>query len=386
MEDKMMASPKGDQLDDGTKITAANTRSATAPQTSHCNWTMVPPFGRLFALAPLLLVSLLPLVFPGHRPVWGHELKSLELFETITFKDENGVQFEEYAFRPPLEGLPTRLLGMYCASIKMRLYWNVFRLEVKETRRKGFYLRRLARLARHLFNEELRTVDKPFNATMLKRPDDYFAASLVFGDEEKEASAVDRALQKVQSSPEERASSTGEQHQTSGTASKLMDSITGKISKQISIGKNGNSNEIAKADLLEDNEELQRIEQELQTEGAGAPEVRKRLKDLLKHWAPKLKNVGHSVYTRWRTIWWLMMPCLFAKYYLWDPALDEFKKLQRSLVMWPQFQVAKMHELDCGPLKLFKRILDTCKLLNPLMHLNFGQFSLEKLTRFKGQQ
>lgn len=108
-----------------------------------------------------------------------------------------------------------------------------------------------------------------------------------------------------------------------------------------------------------------------------------RLKSAYRFYAPKVKM---GVYTRWSTMWWLTMPCIYTKYYLWDPALDEFTKLKRSLVMYPDLLQLRLQDVECKPVKFFQRILDVCKILNPLMHISFGQLSLDQMIRFKSDR
>lgn len=98
----------------------------------------------------------------------------LESIETITFKDSNGIEHEEYAFRAPMKGIPESILEVYCANIKLRLYWNVYRQQVNESRgRTENLLRRLGRMARHTF-DEIRDVDNPFQAKKLSIIDKHF--------------------------------------------------------------------------------------------------------------------------------------------------------------------------------------------------------------------
>lgn len=108
-----------------------------------------------------------------------------------------------------------------------------------------------------------------------------------------------------------------------------------------------------------------------------------RLKSAYRYYAPKAKM---GIYTRWRTMWWLTMPCIYTKYYLWDPALDEFTKLKRSLVMYPDLLRLRLQDVECKPVKFFQHILDVCKILNPLMHISFGQLSLDQMIRFKSDR
>lgn len=264
---------------------------------------------------------------------------ALEAFETITFKDELGQEHEEYAFEAPLKGVPQHILDLHCANTKLRLYWSVFRPEIKESKRKGIFLRRIARLSRHIFSE-VRLADKPFNATQLSVMDEYFAIR----DEEnsKKESDDEEDYEQAKVSVESKGELGGEKRWYH-TSKHSKSSKTNYRSKELS---------------------------------PSAPKGHvEQLKQFVRKHAPK---VGMGIYTRWRTMWWLMMPCLFTKYYLWDPALDEYTKLQRSLVMYPDFLMLKMQEINCPPLNLFKRILDVCKLLNPLLNFNFGQLSLDK--------
>lgn len=353
---------------------------------------------RLFSINFLLHLVLLVVASSCVGLAEDYKQQQQQTLETINYRDETtGLEMEEYAFARPNVGLPGHLLEMFCASIKMRLYWGVFRDEVKETRRKGLYLRRMARLARHIY-VDIRDADKPFNETMLSQPDEAFAAPLITGAigttssgaSAAAAAATSSAASLDENSPVDRALDKLDQQEAMGAASKvntassreekkkLFRTLKGKVSnlkKSLSSGdtqgSSSSSGRLENLDEIEHSEPMQELTEPAQ----------QKVKLFLKYWAPK---VALGVLTRWRTMWWLMMSCLFAKYYLWDPALDEYIKLQRNLVMWPQLQVTKMHQLDqCKPIQFFKRLLDTCKVLNPLMHADFGQFSLDKLTRFK---
>ena len=48
--------------------------------------------------------------------------------------------------------------------------------------------------------------------------------------------------------------------------------------------------------------------------------------------------------------------------------------------MYPDIQLVKLHEIDCLSVKLFKRLLDSCKILNPLMNFSFGQLDINRVT------
>lgn len=286
--------------------------------------------------------------------------------ETIIFTDSNGVEHEEYAFRAPMDGLPEHPLKMFCASTKMRLYWSVFREEIKQNRRKSINLRRMARLAKHVF-EDARDADKPFNATMLSKVDKYFAAS-------------------IDTSP------NNDGKKTKCDTKLNLKNLKCKLTRQKTTRSDSNNNDFDYGDdnhIDADKNKYQEAKNPLdlidssdwQSEDENLNNTKERVKTFIKKHAPK---VALGIYTRWRTVWWMMLSCLFTKYYLWDPALDEFTKLKRSLVMWPKLQLVKLQDLQCKPLKLFKRILDVCKILNPLLHFSFGQLSLDRPYRFKG--
>lgn len=277
----------------------------------------------ILTLHNLLSLSLLLfqlLLLAAHNPI-----HAIESFESITFTDSKGVEHEEFAFVEPNKGFPEHVIQMYCANVKIRYYWAVFREELKNPTRVSNNLRRLARFARHLF-EEIRTVDKPFEGEMLSTIDSWYGVKLTDDDQ--------RELDRV--NVDEVDSGEDDANKPIVKKSKLaINSIRGAL---------------------------------------------KKVRHMVKTYAPTAL-VG--LYTRWRTMWWLMMSCLFAKYYLWDPALDEFIKLQRSLVMYPEFQLIKLQDIDCKPIKFFQRLLDTCKVLNPLMNIDFGQLSLDKMWQFK---
>ena len=99
--------------------------------------------------------------------------QEVDEIETISHRGQDGLELVELAFRPPMAGVPQHALDVFCASTKMRLYWGVFREEIKETHRKGFHLRHAARMAKHVFSD-VRDADKPFNATMLSQIDKWF--------------------------------------------------------------------------------------------------------------------------------------------------------------------------------------------------------------------
>jgi len=275
-----------------------------------------------------------------------------EIFETVTFKDSNGLDHIEYAFGPPRSGYPEHALKVYCANIKLRLYWNVYRDQVKDEFRKAIHLRRMARLARHIF-DDIRGADRPFNATMLSIVDEYFGVK-----DDDLTNMIDDSLK-----------------DKDGYATRkfklLKDKLKGASSKD-SVIDDGESR--SQVELLESNPSFKELTMK------GLKDAAMRIKKFVAIYGPKLML---GIYTRWMTMWWMSMSCLFTKYYLWDPALDEFTKLKRSLVMYPDFQLIKLQNIDCKPVKFFQRILDVCKILNPLMKLSFGQFSLDRTTRFK---
>lgn len=337
--------------------------------------------------ASLLLVCYCFLLVLSLCHVWciDNDHHAEETIETIEFLDlKTKVKQQEFAFRAPMKGLPNHQIEVFCASVRMRLYWGVYRDEVKETKRKGLYLRRMARLAKHIF-DDIRDTDRPFNATMLSQPDKYFGVSQDPGDEpmdESGASSVGGTSKGPKMAKVEKAKKrlslfktklvNGLQRQPSGDQTAAPVSANEENNGNEDDNDDAQSNKSA-SETIEASEAMKELDQE------GNKFAIKRIKKFIKKWAPK---VALGIYTRWRTMWWMMMSCLFAKYYLWDPALDEFTKLKRNLVMWPEFQLLKMQQLSCKPLQLFKRLLDVCKVMNPLMHIDFGQLSLDKMTRF----
>lgn len=125
-------------------------------------------------ISRLVLISHALIICSLFGPSNGSD-SELETIEILTYKDSNDVEHEEYAFRAPMAGVPESVLQVYCANIKLRLYWDVFRQQVKDTRgRTEIFLRRLARMARHTF-DEIRDVDNPFEGKRLSIIDKYFA-------------------------------------------------------------------------------------------------------------------------------------------------------------------------------------------------------------------
>lgn len=317
-----------------------------------------------------------------------HDDELFEPFETINYRDsDDDTEHVEYAFKAPMKGLPMPALNMYCASIKVRLYWGVYREATKSgSYRREIHVRRMARLARHLF-DDIRAVDDPFNATRLSVIDQWF------GVEKEEEAAKDMEESEDVNDYDSDYNDYDSSKKSKGFGKAFVKSkqefkvLASKLSWRTSTSKKDNSTESLNKTRVDDEfgeDQFKEVEasdsfKELEMKESSA--VVKRVKHFLKKYAPKWKIV---VYTRWRTMWWMMMSCLYAKYYLWDPALDEFTKLKRSLVMYPEFQLLRLADLDCLPVKFFKRILDVCKILNPLLNFTFGQFSLDKLTRFKG--
>lgn len=300
-------------------------------------------------------------------------------YETIVFKDELGNEHEEYAFRAPMKGKPEQVVDMFCASTKMRIYWGAFREEIKESHRKGIYIRRMARFAKHIF-DDIRDADKPFNDTMLSKVDKYFATSTDCVDEsiEQEVSSSKKSTSNGQKSPKKKFKALkvkliGGRKSSSSTSTPPPDDDDGDVSDEV-------IKETTDGDPTQLEEEIDTSDPMKELEMEGFKDAAKKIKKFVKKWAPK---VAVGLYTRYRTMWWMTMSCLFAKFYLWDPALDEFTKLKRNLVMWPEFQLVKLRDISCKPLKLFKRILDVCEILNPLFHFNFGHLSLERISKFK---
>lgn len=277
---------------------------------------------------------------------------SADTIETIVYTDDNGIEHEEYAFIAPMRGYPEHVLKMFCANVKLRLYWNMYREEIKLNLRKGLYLRRVARFAHYAF-DDIRNADSPFEAPRLSRIDDYFDLE---GDDPKAANTTDTV--------------DGDEPRV-----RRRDSMLNKLS----FTKKSHTRDQAPIESEKMTErKLTDITQEIvETSKIEKPSTIEYLKSFIQKYAPK---VGMALYTRIRTMWWLMYPCVFTKYYLWDTALDEFMKLKRSLVMYPDIQLVKLQDIDCLSTKLFKRILDACKILNPLMNFSFGQLDLNSLT------
>lgn len=344
-----------------------------------------PPRARSGAPSLPLLLLLLSISLSGL--LLQCSAQEVELIETIKLKPDPNlseqVEHEEYAFRAPMRGVPEHVLRLYCANVKLRLYWNVFREQVKEELRKGLYLRRMARFTRHIF-EGVRDVDKPFDAPMLSVIDEYYGVT-------KAEAEDDAAISNVISNAQD---ATG-QDDTTKTLKKTKSFTRGKLKalkeKFMNIGKSDGeeaqqqqqttTSQLEAADVSTSVESVESSDSYQSLEKKGFKASLDKIKSFVVEWAPK---IGLGIYTRWRTMWWMMMSCLYTKYYLWDPALDEFIKLKRALIMYPDIQTVKLQDIDCKPVKFFQRILDVCKILNPLMNFSFGQLSLDKMTRFKG--
>lgn len=289
---------------------------------------------------------------------------TIETIETIEYKDSNGLQRTEYAFRAPMKGVPKRVLELYCANVKVRLYWGVFREEVINPVRKGLYLRRVARLTRHLFSE-VADVDKPFEGERLSTVDEYFAVNDKPKDDESEE--------------EKRSTFAGIEAKIKGLFRKRREPDS------VRAAGSGFDHADSDEELDEHSEEALRylVEAEESIGAEGKPTGKKNAQGIMRDLAPK---VALGLYTRYRTMWWMMMSCLFTKYYLWDPALDEFIKLKRTMNLYPDFQLMRLQDLQCKSTKFFAHILDVCKILNPLLKMDFGTMNLDKLTKFKGDQ
>lgn len=285
--------------------------------------------------------------------------------ETITYKDSDGVENVEHAFRAPMSGVPKPILELFCANNKLRLYWDVFREQVLLTTRNGIFLRRMARFARHAF-EDVRQVDKPFNATMLSRVDDYFA---VKDSDEDELELHDDKVDK---------GTAGVDNQSTKSQLSAYKRFLSSKFKMIGHAKRQLVDKLSKEQLEALDESVKADDQITKTKGL--KEVLGKIKSFVQAQAPK---VAMGIYTRWRLLWWMVMPCAFVKYYLWDIALDDFTKLKRSLLMYPDIQLMRLQDLECKPVRFFKRILDVCKILNPLLNFSFGQLALDKVSRFK---
>lgn len=299
-----------------------------------------------------------------------------ELIETIVSKDSDGREHEEFAFRAPMAGLPTQVLEMFCASTKMRLYWDVFRDEIKTSTNKGINLRRLTRLAKHVY-EDVRDVDKPFGAEeQLSVVDEYFGVSSSSNDDEDGATTPSNTSDVVDRNIE--LSLNAKAAKKLSKPKSIIKSLKHKLSPS-----SANKQQHEAEQQQEDPQSRQLKPTQQQTiesidllfpDQLIKPDAKTRIKIFVKEWIPK---VTLGIYTRIRTMWWMVTACLFTKYYLWNPALDEFTKLKRSLVMWPELQLLDMKDLQCKPLRLFRRVLDLCKLLNPLLRIDFGQLSLD---------
>lgn len=334
-----------------------------AERVGQCNSTRSSSLNRNEAIAIFLMLSLVTV---------AKVLASEPTIETIIFKDQSGNEHEEYAFRAPMPGVPPKVLDVYCASVKLRLYWGVFREAILDSARKGIYLRRMARFAKHIFNE-VRDADNPFNATRLSVVDEFFAVKedgMIEGEVDVSEVEVDSTGGE---SPGQNSDKSSREHSSRGIFARLKEKnneFKRKLRKGIK-----DDDSTSQIEAIETSESFKELER------SGSNESMKKLKAFLKEWVPK---VGLGIYTRWRVMWWMMMSCLFAKYYLWDPALDEFIKLKRNLVMYPDLQLMRLQDIGCKPVNYFRRILDVCKILNPLFTINFGTLSLDKLTRFKG--
>jgi hypothetical protein len=322
--------------------------------------TMSDKYSTEILIKLLLTRSVLIWLLVGHAAKLAatSNLNYDEPYQTITRRSSYGVEHIEHAFHAPLKGLPNHVLELFCSSVRLRLYWNGYRKEIKATHRKGVYLRRMARLAKHLF-EEIRDVDKPFNATMLSKVDKHFAAKF---DQSRETTDEDDF-------------EFDDDHQVkhkpfSGFKSKFSKKLNNFMPK---FNDENNLDEIV--------EEIDSSETAKELNNEGKKSTLEKIKKFAKSW--NFKKATLFIYTRWRTMWWMALSCLYTKYYLWDPALDEFIKLKRSLLMWPDLQLVKLKDLQCKPLVFFRRIMDICKMLNPLMRIDFWQFNYNSRTIFK---
>lgn len=298
-----------------------------------------------------------------------------QLIQTITRTssiDTDGVEVTELAFRAPAKGVPEHVIDIFCANIKLKLYWGVYRETVKSKARTSQDVRRISRLARHYY-PEIRSVDSPFNAPRLSKIDEYFGVKEKIDDLDKETMTMD-----------------SESDDSDKKGKSRIKQIKMKFKRKLTH----------KHDLDEEDEHDEEIKQKMSAslgdnsapdgeltkavEGTGKPKraMLEKIRDYVKKYAPK---VGMGIYTRWSTMWWLMMSCLYTKYYLWDPALDEFIKLKKTMIMYPDLLLVKLQDIDCLPTKFFQKIISACKILNPLLNYSFGQLSLDNMMRFKGQ-
>lgn len=328
----------------------------------------------------VLLVGQVALV--AADPAEADDDKSIK---TITRKDKYGVAHIEHAFNAPSKGLPTPVLDLFCSSVKLRLYWKGYRQEIKKTHRKGIYLRRMARFAKHVF-KDVRDVDKPFNATMLSIVDRHFAAKFDQSSSSEDEFEDDDDDEKVKDKDKEKDKDKDRDSDHADLVLELDDSASKQpMFKSIKSAISKTLHNMNPKNHDVDNEILEEIDssstvKELKKQGQH-PAI-ETIKKFAKSW--NFKKAALLVYTRFTTMWWLSLSCLYTKYFLWDPALDEFIKLKRSLLMWPELQLVKLQDLQCKPVMFFRRIMDICKILNPLMRMSFGQFNYDSLTRFKG--
>lgn len=293
-----------------------------------------------------------------------------ETIQTIRFTDSAGNEVTELAFRAPAKGVPKQVINVFCANVKIRLYWGVYRETIKSTARTGQDVRRMARLARHYY-PEIRAVDDPFDAPRLSKVDEWLGvketdrgeafhdSSLVFSDTDSEEQGEGR----LEQSKVKIKRKLSVKHEDDEDANKEIKQM---MDASVNGGFDDNA-ESTKTDKMFTKAKKRRLE---------------RLRDQVKRYATK---VGMGAYTRWATMWWLMMSCLYTKYYLWDPALDEFIKLKKTMIMYPDFSLLKLQDIECLPTRFFQRIISACKTLNPLLNYDFGQLSLDSMMRFKGR-
>lgn len=299
------------------------------------------------------------------------------VIKTTTRKNSYGVEFVEHAFHAPSKGLPNHVIDMFCAHVKLRLYWRGYRGECKQTHRKGIYLRRMARFAKHVFNE-IRDVDKPFNATMLSKVDKFLAAKFdqpADNGDRKEGEEDEEFDEDEDEIDLDQAADALKPSKMQGVKEKLARKWTDMKSKH---NKNNHHEDPAANELLDEIDSSEAVKT-LRKQGQSSALA--RIRKFAKSW--NFKKMAMWIYTRWRTLWWMALSCLYVKYYLWDPALDDFTKLKRSLLMWPELQLVKLQDVQCKPVIFFRRVMDICKILNPLMKFDLGQFNYNALTRFK---
>lgn len=241
----------------------------------------------------------------------------------ITRVSEDGVTYEELAFPAPKTGYPEAMMNTYCAAMKVRLYWNEWKQEIQKPLRRSEALKQMGKMALKLFSD-IQGIDDRLDGTTAD--DD--------GDEDENEKITDDSV------PES-----------------AIEKDAPKVSNEKAI------DEIQSSDAFK---EL------FKQKGSVAI-------DIIKKWVP---IVSKGVRIRYMSAWWLMMSCIFVKYYLYDPALGEWLNLQRWMPQYPDFQELQLKNQSCKPVRFFIRLLDVCKIINPLFNISLGQFSLDHMMKY----